>query len=246
MNNISLTLHGFLHLTLTGASPADVRAVMEATGAQRDTSQSRADMEVQMNGRKWQLRDWRNRAGNPQATSTINPAKGRLPVGIDLSGGQHNDCPIRLAYPTGLRRLPLLRSLVNWIATEKGWLGIHGTAFTQGGRGYLVCGGSGSGKTGTMLAYLLQGARYLAAEWAYLSDQGRVIHGVPETLRLREWHVQNAGDRFANIRFGDRLQMAKWRYAAKGLIPICQMLESVSVKQSGRLRNFAHRVDSRR
>ncbi len=224
MNHVSLNLHDHVRLTLIDASPADVGIVKQATGALEEIANGEGDIEIRF----------------------VENTKGQLPIEIDLPDAAWQTQQFRVAYPSGLRRLPLLRSLLNLKSAAKGLLGIHGTSFTHRDRGYLVCGSSGGGKTGTLLAYLLQGAQYLAAEWGYLSDEGQVLHGVPETLRLRDWHVQNADDRLVNVGLGDRLHMAKWRYAARGLQPLCQLLESVSAKQSDRLRHFVDRVDRQR
>ncbi|QEG41895.1 hypothetical protein [Roseimaritima ulvae] len=219
MTTVGLVLHDRIRLTLVDASPRDVQAVKRLTGAWEDASTERPDVEIRFHAASSVQLPWRHMG--PQDALAMDDrfalasAGGAGPIEIDLpTAGE--DSPFRLNCPTGMRTGPsLLRSMINHKCVDKHWLGIHATAFTFSGRGYLACGWPRGGKTGMMLAHLLQGAEYLAAEWVYVDPREGKMHGVPESLRLRDWHLRQGASRLQNVSRRDRLRLWGRRWAAK-------------------------------
>jgi hypothetical protein len=72
-------------------------------------------------------------------------------------------------------------------ALRNGALPVHGTAFGFHGRGMVVTGRSGAGKTGVLLRALARGAGLIAAEHVVLGSDG-LITGRREAVRLRPRH----------------------------------------------------------
>jgi len=250
MSTVSLNLHGQICLTLKDASPGDVRTVMRVTGASEAPAQEGEDVAIRFVRQATKLTGW-SHLGDHDAYSS----KGRLaicefgsksPIEVDLPARDSDFGSFRIIYPSGLRRLPLLRSMINMKCLEKQILGVHATAFTYADRGALVCGWPRGGKTGTLLAYLLQGAKYLAAEWAYISHHGQVMHGVPELLRLRDWHIQHAGAQLKHVGLRSRVRLANRRYAATGIFGICRLLKPVAPKAEKWLHKLAAGIDRHR
>jgi hypothetical protein len=99
--------------------------------------------------------------------------------------------PCHIRCESGLPAVPLLIPIVNLTALNKGVLPMHASAFSYNGLGVLTTGWSKGGKTETLLAAMARGARYIGDEWVYISADGRRIWGIPEPIRVWEWHLQS-------------------------------------------------------
>ncbi|MGH7449788.1 MAG: hypothetical protein ACRENG_00430 [bacterium] len=90
---------------------------------------------------------------------------------------------------TGLAAVPLLMALLNLTALKKGYVALHASAFVHNGTGVLVTGWAKGGKTEALLAFAAQGAQYVGDEWILLGGDGEKMCGVPENIRLWDWHL---------------------------------------------------------
>jgi hypothetical protein len=249
MSSIDVSLHGQVRLMLTGATPDDVQAVMRACGASRDSGEGLPDVEVRF------VRDrptdvaWRHLGDAYCADGrfALGHSLYRSPLEIELPTAP-GPAPFRVTYPSNAcRRFPWLRSMINGKCVAKDVLGVHATAFTFEDRGYLVCGWPRGGKTGILLAYLLHGARYLAAEWVYVTDGGQTMQGVPESLRLRDWHLRQVGRQVQGVGMGERLRLWERQGTATGMRWISRALETtLPTAVAPPLRKFVAAVDRRR
>ncbi len=250
MSTVGLALHGQIRLTLCGPSQQDVQTVIRATGACEDSSTDPPDVEIHFTANATADLVWKQ-MGERDALAAgkrfaILSADTASPIEIEMPNDQAG-APYRLTYPTGIRgRLPLLRSMINRQCVNKQILGIHATAFTMSGRGYLACGWPRGGKTGVMLAYLLQGAEYLAAEWVYVGPDGRIMHGVPESIRLRDWHLQQGATRLENVAWMDRLRMLGSRATAKTTAAMAGLVGVFWPRLGRSLRKLAAALDRHR
>jgi hypothetical protein len=89
----------------------------------------------------------------------------------------------------GLAAVPLLVAAVNLTALSRGVLPMHAAAFRYRGAGVLVTGWSKGGKTETLLGFMAAGAEYVGDEWVYLDADGETMYGIPEPIRLWDWHL---------------------------------------------------------
>jgi hypothetical protein len=111
-------------------------------------------------------------------------AKAVIPL-TEIGGG-----PCVITAERGLGGVPLLVSMLNLTILVKGALPLHGAAFTAAnGTGVVATGWSKGGKTEALLGFAAQGARFIADEWAYLSGDGRRVHGIPDLIRVWDWHL---------------------------------------------------------
>jgi hypothetical protein len=114
----------------------------------------------------------------------------------------------------GVRAIPLLLAIINLTVLAKGGLALHATAFRYEGRGVLVAGWSKSGKTETLLAFLENGAEYVGDEWIYLSADGATMFGIPEPVRVWDWHLAQLPHYLKHLRHNDRLRLAALRHGS--------------------------------
>jgi hypothetical protein len=83
---------------------------------------------------------------------------------------------------------------------------LHAAAFELDGVGVLVTGWSKGGKTELLMAAVAEGARYIGDEWVYLSTDG-TMRGIPEPIRLWDWHLDQLPAARAHLTAGDRLKL---------------------------------------
>lgn len=127
------------------------------------------------------------------------PARAALPL---LDTGQ----PLEIVAERGTPAIPLLIPLINLTALSTGVVPLHAAAFVHEGRGVLVTGWSKGGKTETLLAFLGHGASYLGDEWIYVRPDG-TMSGIPEPIRLWNWHVEQLDDVRLRLPALDRLRL---------------------------------------
>ena len=89
--------------------------------------------------------------------------------------------------------------------------------------GTLVTGWSKGGKTELLMAAAGAGARYIGDEWVYLTTDGR-MHGIPEPIRLWDWHLRQLPVAREQLTLTDRLKL--------GGIPALRRLERATPRQA--------------
>jgi hypothetical protein len=90
----------------------------------------------------------------------------------------------------GVRKIPHLIGLVTLSALKHGCAPLHASAFQHNGNGVLVTGWAKGGKTEALLAFSNRGAEYIGDEWILLSPDGLSMYGLPEHIRLQDWHLR--------------------------------------------------------
>ena len=111
-----------------------------------------------------------------------------------------------LTCETGLPAIPLLRQLLNFIMLGRGVVPVHAAAFHHQGRGVLVTGWSHGSKTGTLLAFMDAGAKFVGDEWIYLSGGQDRMFGLPDQLEARPWYLGDLPQYRRQVGLGDRIR----------------------------------------
>jgi hypothetical protein len=104
--------------------------------------------------------------------------------------------------------VPLLIAIVNLTALAHGFVPLHASAFTFEGRGILVTGWSKGGKTEALLAFMQRGAEYLGDEWIYLDPERGRMFGIPQPIRLWDWHLRQLPTYRQGLGGGARARLA--------------------------------------
>lgn len=121
------------------------------------------------------------------------------------------------------RAIPLLLPIVGLHLLRKGHVLLHSASFLHAGRGVLATGWKKGGKTELLLAYMSNGARYLADEWSIVSADG-TIRGAPGVARIWDWHLRYVPElrRRVALRSRGRMkalslyQQLYWRLGVRG------------------------------
>ncbi|MFQ5737383.1 MAG: hypothetical protein ACE5JX_00085 [Acidobacteriota bacterium] len=189
---VDYDLHGIVGVRLLNPSPGDVAAVDGQLGPIRRPLGRPPEIVIHFAD---QLPDPPLRylgvedAGFSRDGFFVLSGKGksrvRVRIPFDQIGGHcHIHCE------KGLPAVPLLVPILNLTALAKGVLPLHASAFDYQGVGVLATGWAKGGKTETLLAFAANGANYVGDEWVYINDEGR-MYGIPEPIRIWDWHLQN-------------------------------------------------------
>lgn len=207
---IDFNLHDFIRIRLCNPSPADVKAVARQLGPIQSQVAGEPDITVQFVDHLPQASPLRYLGVDEAAFDddnfyvlrTKHKARTKVRIPFEEIGKQ-----LAITCETRLPAIPLLVPMINLTALSKGILPLHASAFTYNQIGVLVTGWSKGGKTETLLAFMMNGASYIGDEWVYISADGQAMFGIPEPIRLWDWHLQQLPKYGAMIGQGDRVRL---------------------------------------
>lgn len=129
--------------------------------------------------------------------------------------------PCEIICEHDIPKVPLLIAIINLTALNKGILPLHAAAFTYNGCGVLATGWSKGGKTESLLAFAGHGATYIGDEWVYLDPESKAMYGIPEQIKVWEWHLEHLPEVRKLLYRSDRIRL-------QTLKRIVQMMEAVA------------------
>lgn len=155
-------------------------------------------------------------------------ARARTRLAMDQIGG---NCQIECE--TGLPAIPLLRQLINLAMLARGIVPVHAAAFSYQGRGVLVTGWSHGSKTGTLLAFMAAGGKFVGDEWIYFSVERDRMFGLPDQLEARPWYLGDLPQYQRRVSLSDRVRTrmtAGFAHMLGPLIPRVERTNSLATK----------------
>jgi hypothetical protein len=207
-------LHGCVGIRLINASPSDAAAVSRQLGPIRSTLSRQPDIIIEfvpqlplpsMSSSPLRYIGVDDTAFTDDAFFVLRSKhKSRAMVQIPFAEiGQQ----CHILCETGLTAVPLLIPILNLTALHRGLLPLHASAFEYQGMGVLTTGWSKGGKTETLLSFMAQGATYIGDEWIYITSDGAQIFGIPEPIRIWEWHLQSMPEYRRILKGSDRTRL---------------------------------------
>lgn len=193
-NCTDFDLHGFVGIRLLDASPSDVRVIYNQLGPIQKQLDRDPDITIRFVD-ELPVRSRVSFIGLNDAAFTEDAflilrsehkSRAKVQIPFDKIG---QTCEI--ICERGLPAVPLLIAIVNNTALSNGILPMHASAFTYDGVGILATGWAKGGKTEALLGFMEQGAKYVGDEWVYLSEDGKQMFGIPEPIRIWNWHLQD-------------------------------------------------------
>jgi hypothetical protein len=189
---VDYDVHGLVGVRLLGAGPRETAAVDRQLGPSRRPLQRDPDITVRFVDRLDLRGPLRliglHDAGYTDDAFLVLRSKHKAQARVRFDVAQLGDrCEI--VCERGLPAVPLLVATINLTALTRGALPLHASAFEVGGRGVVTTGWSKGGKTEAMLTFVSRGARFVGDEWVYVEGDGSRVHGLPEPIRLWDWHL---------------------------------------------------------
>jgi len=194
---IDYNIHGLVGIRLINPAPGDAAAVARQLGPLQSSLSREPDIVIRF--------------------VKHLPTPGLRYLGLNKSGFTDDDffilrsgkreAKVKIAFDkighrceivceSGLRSVPLLMAILNLTVLKHDCVPLHASAFVYADTGVLVTGWAKGGKTEALLAFAARGARYVGDEWILLSGDGRKMYGIPENMRLWDWHL----DRMPHLR----------------------------------------------
>ena len=189
---VEYDLHGIVGIRLVGARAGDVAAVTAQLGPIQRELDREPDIVIRFVDRlplpnmRFLGREEAGFTDDAFLVLRSKKARARVQIPVEQIGGR---CEI--VCESGLPAVPLLIPIVNVTALAKGVVPLHAAAFTHRGSGVLVTGWAKAGKTESLLGFMSHGAEYIGDEWVYVSADGRRLRGIPEPVRIWDWHLDD-------------------------------------------------------
>lgn len=192
-STIDFDLHGMVGIRLVDASAADAAVVERQVGPIQGELRREPDilirfvdrLEVDSTVRLLGLDDAGFTDDSFLVLRSKHKARARVLIPFERIGQQ---CEI--VCERGLPAIPLLLAIVNLTALGRGALPLHASAYLHDGVGILATGWAKGGKTESLLGFAADGADYVGDEWIYITGDGEHMHGIPEPIRLWDWHLR--------------------------------------------------------
>jgi hypothetical protein len=210
LEQVDYDLHGVVGIRLIDPRPGDARAVDRQLGPLRRPLEREPDLVVRFVD-DLRLTKPLHYLGLDEAAFTEDEflvlhskhsARARVKIPLERVGGR---CEI--VCESGLPAVPLLIPILNLTALAHGVAPLHASAFLYDGAGVLVTGWSKGGKTEALLAFMAQGAQYLGDEWIYVSGDSSRMYGIPQPIRLWDWHLKQSRRYREQLEWGDRARL---------------------------------------
>ena len=203
-------LHGFVGIRILNATPQDIHAVAKQLGPIQKPLTREPDIVIRFVDRLPLSSRVRylglDDAGFTDDAFLVMRSKHKIRSRVQIPFAEMGQ-PCEILCEHGVPAVPLLIAIINLTALNKGVLPLHASAFSYQGKGVLTTGWSKGGKTETLLAFVDQGAQYIGDEWVYLSDGGRQMHGIPEPLRIWDWHLAELPHYWDHVSKQDRTRL---------------------------------------
>jgi hypothetical protein len=239
--SIDYDLHGLAGIRLINPSASDAAAVVRQLGPIQKPLSREPDIIIRFVDRLPSTSPVRylglNDAGFTDDAFLVLRSKygahAKVQIAFEQIGKQ---CEI--VCETGLPAVPLLIPILNLTVLSQGAIPLHASAFTYNGTGVLTTGWSKGGKTETLLSFMSRGAEYIGDEWVYISRDGQHIYGIPEPIRVWEWHLQELPQYRLLLGRGDRTRLRALQFLAQ----LADRAVSSAALRRGALARVLHRL----
>lgn len=237
-------LHGIVGIRLRDATPGDITAVKKQLGPIQASLSRTPDIVIRFvdqipfssSIRYLGLDD----VGFTDDAFFIFRGKYQARIKAQIPFQHIGNRQCQIICESGLPAVPLLIPILNLTALSKGSLPLHASAFNYNGKGILTTGWSKGGKTEMLLTFAANGAEYIGDEWVYLTGDGQHMYGIPEPVRVWNWHLQQLPYYKAMVKDKDLIRLK----VLNMLINSLELMEKNSLIRRSKLPSFITRLNS--
>lgn len=177
-----------LAVALIDPEPHHVRKISRELGLQPAPLARPADVELRFVDLGGARRSTADASGLDLGRGPLLPGRASggsawAQIVLDGTGVLRINCDRTLNSP------PSLAEILNLALLQQGVLPVHAAGVEWNGRGVMVVGWRGGGKTDALLALLSFGARLIADEWTLVGPEARAMRPLPSPVRVRSRHL---------------------------------------------------------
>ena len=193
-NNASIATydwHGVVGIQVLDWKRSDIKNVETQLGLERTQLDRPPDLTIRyvdrlpLMGELTYLSDGAAFAGD---VFVLTAGADRRPMMQVPFGSLGSKCDLMIVR--GMSSIPLLVPMLNLTALRSGYLPVHASAFEYDGVGVLVAGGAQGSKTGTLLAFMSQGATFVGDDWVLVHRDGRAMYGLPTPMQVNHAYLR--------------------------------------------------------
>lgn len=190
-SGVTYDLHGVVGIQVVDGKRSDIRSLEGQLGLERTRLCRLPDLTIRyvdripLTGRLKYLAGDAAFAGD---AFVLTAGRAGPPVALVPFADLGSNC--ELVIGRGLSVIPLLVPILNLTALWKGYLPVHASAFDFDGVGVLVAGGARGGKTGTLLAFMAQGATFVGDDWVLMREDGGAMYGLPAPMSVKDAYLR--------------------------------------------------------
>jgi hypothetical protein len=244
IDTLDFDLHGIVGIRLLNATPGDIAAVKRQLGPIQTPLSRTPDIVICFVDKIPSASPVRylglDDVGFTEDAFLVFRAKYQTRVKVQIPFEQIGKQQCEIVCESGLPAVPLLIAILNLTALSKGALPLHASAFNYKGKGILTTGWSKGGKTEMLLTYASHGAEYIGDEWVYLSSDGQHMYGIPEPIRVWNWHLKELSYYKAKVSTSDLVRLRILNMVIKTL----DWLEESKVTGRSSLVKLSRRVNA--
>ncbi len=217
--SVDFDLHGLAGIRLVDATPAEIAAVRRQVGPVEGKFGREPDLIIRFVDRL-PLTSTPRYLGLHDAAFTdsaflVLRGRHKAPVRVAIPFDRLGHEPCEIVCERGLSAVPLLIPIINLVVLANGALPLHASAFIYRGTGVLVTGWAKGGKTEALLTFMLQGAHYVGDEWVYVDPEHSRMYGIPEPIRVWDWHLAELPPYRAKLTRADRIRLRALGWGAR-------------------------------
>lgn len=210
MAEFDFDLHGFFRLRLTNATEKEVAVVTRQLGPIGAPVSGEPDLVIRFVDELPAAADMRYIGLNDSAYTAdaflVLKGKHKTSIKVQIPFESIGE-PMEIVCERGVSSIPHLIAILNLTLLSKGVLPLHASAFTYQGKGALITGWAKGGKTEILLAFMSQGASYVGDEWIYLCPNEPTMFGIPEPIRVWDWHLNSLPHYKARLKRKEQLKL---------------------------------------
>lgn len=234
-------LMGNVRLKIVGADEKDLAMVRKQLGIKSTASSGKGD-DITIRFVDQLTPDKMNYLGIDQFGFTheefylLNPISGKAEVQIplDLIGEK---CEI--VCQRGITEISLLTEILKITYLQKNILSLHASAVEYELDGVVITGWVRGGKTSALLAYIQQGAKFVADDWVLYDPEKDKVFGFPGKLSVSDDHLCQMPKFRSRVEFSKRVYLA----CVKLLVSLVKL--TMTAFQSKVLRKIALKLENK-
>jgi len=139
----------------------------------------------------------------------------------------------------GINKIPLFDEILKVTLLQKNVLSLHASAIEYEQKGMVFMGWARGGKTSALLAFIQEGAKFVADDWVMYDLEKDHVFGFPGKLSVSDNHLQQMPNKKGRVDYNKRVFL----WCKKALVCLINII--LGVFKIAILQKFTHKLDDK-